>query len=52
MTEYYFQKVSDGSKELILMFEAGEIRKPLALLFPDDIERLKKELKKEQKNQK
>jgi len=46
MTEYHFRKVSYGEEEIIIMFEAGEIRKPLALIFPDDIKRLKEVLEK------
>ena len=43
---YQFVKAKILGEEKIIVSELGQIRKPIAIFFPNDIERLKKELKK------
>ena len=40
MSRFYFRKLIYDNVETILMFEHGEIQKPIAILFPGDLDNL------------
>ena len=40
MTGYIFRKLDYNGQEVYLMFEQGEIQKPMALLYPGDVDSL------------
>lgn len=54
MGRFYFRKLMYDNVGVIAMFEFGEIQKPIAILFPDDIEDLiktSKNIGKEKSNE-